>query len=114
MRGGINRGWTRVPHLQESEARDMDIHVISDAEYYLLVGKDVRRRLRRGRRAESISRSHQLPAADTLAAQRFAESSSAFVLRALVEEWPWPQIKCGLLEQDATAVCLQFHCRHSR
>lgn len=104
MRSANNRGWSRAPRLKRNEGRDEDIRVITDAEFYLLVGRHARHQLRQGCRPETISQTHKLSVADVNSARSFAECPPAMVLRALVENWTWRQITMALDELDATSA----------
>jgi len=98
MRYTNGRGRNRVPHTKRSEAPGDDIHMMSDAEYYLAVGRVAIKWRRAGYRRELICRSLALSSYEMRCAQSYAQSSWALILRAVVEEWTWPQIKAALFK----------------
>jgi hypothetical protein len=106
--------WSRTRRSKRRDAREEDIHVLSDAEFYLLLGKRSRWGLSHPGCPELIRPAVQLAAADIVAARRFAESPSSFVLRALIEEWSWPQIKSELDLLDAASASERFGSRYTR
>ncbi|MGE3637158.1 MAG: trypsin-like serine protease [Pirellulales bacterium] len=66
-----------------------DIHILSEAEFYLLVGKDAINRLRRGSRFDALGESLNLSPKDIARAMRFAVSPNSLIMRALLDDWPW-------------------------
>jgi len=108
------RAWSRRRRSKRSDARDEDIQVLSDAEFYLLLGKRSRWGLSHPGCPELIRPAVQLAAADIVAARRFAESPSSFVLRALIEEWSWQRIKSELDELDTASASERFGSRYTR
>lgn len=91
-RRGRNILYPSMPGL----ARDEDINIISDAEYYLLVGRGAIKRLRRGSKIGSVCQAFELPADEVIFALHYARSSSVLQFRALVEDWTWLRIKAAL------------------
>jgi len=85
------RGWNRIV-LAEQNAHG---GVITEAEFYEAAGKMVRRGLRHGFRPQAISRALGISTVEALTALRYAESSPALILRALVGDWSWQQIKAS-------------------
>src|SRR5262245_41589574 len=64
-----------------------------DAELAIAFGRSVRARLKLQISLDTIAHSSGLPRADCLAALQFAEGPDWLKFRALVDEWPWPEIK---------------------
>ncbi len=73
--------------------RRVDESVSTDAERYLVLGKTLARLRRRGLSIGLLCRALRVPMPDCQAAAQFADSSPATILRALVEDWPWLQIR---------------------
>ena len=81
---------------------------IAEAELYLLTGKIVRQRVRRGYSPQVIADALGMTVVEALCALYYVESSPALILRALVGDWPWRTIKQHLSQQsdaDRIAVC---------
>jgi len=72
----------------------------TDAERYLVLGKALVRVRCRGRSPELFCRALRMSESDCRAAVEFADASPATILRALVEEWTWPQIQ-QVLQKEA-------------
>ncbi|MBI3836626.1 MAG: hypothetical protein HY288_01660 [Planctomycetia bacterium] len=87
------RGRNRELHGGRISARDYDQGPITEADFYLAAGKTIRRQLRRGHQIDVIARALDIPLAEGLFALRYAGSSPALILRALVENWSWTKIK---------------------
>ncbi len=87
------RGWDRKVLAERVGGSDAARRVVTEAEFYLAAGQIARRRLRRGCRPKTIARALGISMVEALTAQRYAESSPALILRALVEDWSWEQIK---------------------
>jgi hypothetical protein len=90
-----NRGFVTERINSDQEGR----RAISQAELYLLAGKIVRHRTRRGHNPQAIANSLGMTIVECLCALQYAESSPALILRALVDEWPWKKIKQHLGRQ---------------
>ncbi len=73
--------------------RRVDEAASTDAERYLVLGKTLVRLRRRGLPIGLFCQAMRVPVPDCHAAVQFAESAPATILRALVEEWPWLQIR---------------------
>ena len=65
---------------------------VTPAEYFLTLGKIVKRFERGGVSLDSICRRIGLPVAECLLARLYAESPDSLKLRALVEKWSWQRI----------------------
>ncbi|MBI2479508.1 MAG: hypothetical protein HYV60_13000 [Planctomycetia bacterium] len=84
------RRWNKKEVLNaQSEAGT----AMTEAERYLLAGRIVRQRIRRGSTPQAIAVALGMTIVEALSALQYVESSPALILRALVEEWPWKKIK---------------------
>ncbi|MGD9720115.1 MAG: hypothetical protein AB7O59_08240 [Pirellulales bacterium] len=90
------RGRNREIHGVRIGAPDDIQGLITEADFYLVAGKTIRRRLRRGHQVDAVARALGIPLAECLFALRFAGGSPAVILRALVENWSWTKIKQSL------------------
>jgi hypothetical protein len=88
--------WSRNALAQRLQSTGECEAVITEAEFYLNAGRTVRRQLRHGRSPQAIARVLQMSVSEALDALRFAESSPALLLRALLEAWSWERIKQNL------------------
>ena len=89
-------GWFQGVLAERMGQRDPERGAVTEAKFYLAVGKMVQRRILLGARPESIGQTLGLPIRDLFYALLYADSATSFVLRSLVEEWSWRQIKAGL------------------
>lgn len=90
------RGRNREMHALRVSSQDDTHGPITEAEFYLAEGKTIRRQLRRGYHLHVITRALGMPLAEGSFALRYAGSSPALILRALVENWSWTKIKRSL------------------
>lgn len=67
----------------------LDIEMLTEAEFMLLLGKESRTRVRQGESLDSIANRHRLSQAQILAAMEFAPGSNAVVLRRLIDDADW-------------------------
>lgn len=81
-------------------SRRVDEAASTDAERYLVLGKTLVRLRRRGLPIGLLCHALRVPMPDCQAAVDFADSSPATILRALVEDWPWLQIR-QVLQSEA-------------
>lgn len=72
------------------------------SEFYLALGRRVRAYVRRGYSLNEIACRAGFSCIECLFALHYAESSEGLKLRAMVEDWPWPEIKQRVREQKAT------------
>jgi len=72
------------------------LRVVTVAEFFLSLGRAVRYRLRHGLPLDQIANGYGLPISECLLVLQYAESSDAFKLQALVEDWSWQKIREGL------------------
>ncbi len=94
----LSRGWGRNSghNSVADKAREIDIQLVNDAEYLLLVRRGAINRFRHGFSLDSVCRALTLPADNIMLALRFGQSSSALQLGALVEDWTSLRIKAAL------------------
>ena len=85
-------------------ARDERPRRITEAEFYLTVGKIMRKWLRRGRHPETLVHGPEIPLVESMFALRYVDSSPALILRALVEDWSWNKIKQSLREPQKSEL----------
>ena len=64
----------------------LDIEILTEAEFMLLLGKESRTRVRQGESLDAIANRHRLSPVQILAAMEFAASSNAVVLRRLIDD----------------------------
>ncbi len=91
------RGRNIVNLSERGIQRNEKIDLITDAEYYLWLGRDAIKLLRRGSSFSSVCQAFILSAEEVVFALHFARSSSALQLKALIEEWNWLRIKVALI-----------------
>ena len=98
------RGWNRAVLAERIGARDERPRRITEAEFYLTIGKIMRKWLRRGCHSETLAHRLEIPLVESMFALRYADSSPALILRALVEDWSWKKIKQSLREPQKSKL----------
>lgn len=67
----------------------LDIELLTEAEFMLLLGKESQTRVRQGESLDSIANRHRLSPVRILAVMEFAASSNAEILRRLIDDADW-------------------------
>lgn len=89
-----NKGWNRdILGQRNASQGGSEPKDLTDAEFYLTVGRIVRNRVDRGLDVKSYANRVNMSERRCRMAMSYANASPGLILRALVEDWKWSRIQ---------------------